>query len=228
MGARQLWEGLGATDAQDEAVEADAKTYLQHAVSVRGLVESGLPSLVFVILFRPVGTSGAAFVALGVAGAIVLERLLRRQRPHEALSGVLAVVLSVVLAVATGDAKNYFLPEVVMGLVGSLVLLGSIAIGRPLLGVLIGAVAPPLRGWRERPVIRRALVHVTAVAGVWAGIKALFLLVLYLGDSVELLAAAKLALGYPVLGVLVLYYFRVLRRALAAESAGTAPASLVV
>jgi hypothetical protein len=204
---------------------ADDKSALRHAFSLRGLVESGLPSVVFVATFRPLGTRTAAILALVVAFLMVAERLARRQRWQEAVSGVFGVVLSVALSAGTGEAKNFFLPEVVIGLIFSAVLGISILRGKPLLGVVLGAVAPPFKGWQERPVLRRAFVHITAVAGGWAMIKALILLSLYMGDNVELLAGTKLALGYPALAVLVLYYIRVVKRALVEEGAALAAAA---
>jgi intracellular septation protein A len=194
------------------------KSPLRHAFSARGLVESGLPSVVFVACFRFFGTRPAAAIALVVAGLMVVERLARRKRWQEALSGVFGVVLAVALSAGTGEAKNFFLPEVVLGFVFSAALGISIFMGKPLLGVILGAVAAPLKGWQDRPVLRRAFVHITAVAAIWAAIKATILFSLYLADNVEVLAAAKLALGYPALGVLLLYYFRVVKRALVREA----------
>jgi intracellular septation protein A len=200
---------------------ADAQNGLRRAFSVRGLVESGLPSVVFVVAFRFAGTRPAAVLALAVALLMVLERLARRRRVNEAVSGIFGVLLAVALSAGTGDAKNFFLPEVVLGIAVSGALLASVVMGKPLLGVVLGAVAAPFKGWQERPVLRRAFVHITAVAGVWAMVKALILLSLYLSDDVELLAGAKLALGYPVLAVLVLYYMRVVKRALLTEAGAT-------
>jgi hypothetical protein len=195
----------------------EGHTGVHPAFTVRGLVESGLPSVVFVVALRFVGARPAAATALGVALLIVVERLSRRKRVAEAVSGVFGVVLAVALTGGTGEAKSYFLPEVVTGLVGSAVLLGSVALRKPLLGVVLGVVAPPFKDWRERLLLRRAMTHITLVAGVWAAIKAMILLGLYLADDVDLLAGAKLALGYPALGVLLLYYVRVVRNALSRE-----------
>jgi hypothetical protein len=199
------------------------KTPMQHAFSLRGLVESGLPSVVFVVAFRFTGTRAAAVISLAVALLMVGERLLRKQRVNEAISGVFGVALAAALAGGTGEAKNYFLPEVVAGLAFSAVLLASVGMGKPLLGTLLGAVVPPFKDWRERPLLRKAFTHVTAVAGVWAAIKALILLSLYLADNVDLLAGAKLALGYPMLGVLVAYYWRVVKKALVKEALAATP-----
>jgi hypothetical protein len=204
---------------------ADDRSGLRRAFSLRGLVESGLPSVVFVATFRPLGTRSAAVLALVVAGLMVAERLARRQRVQEAVSGIFGVALSVALSAGTGEAKNFFLPEVVLGLAFSALLGISILRGKPLLGVVLGSVAAPFKGWQERPVLRRSFVHITAVAGAWAAVKALILLSLYLADNVELLAAAKLALGYPALAVLVLYYIRVVKRALVEEGAALAAAA---
>ena len=230
----RLWEGLKryAISAvlrpapAGKRADADTASAMRHAFSVRGLIESGLPSVVFVIAFRFVGVRPAAMLALATAALMVVERLARKQRVNEALGGVFGVVLAVALSAGTGEAKNYFLPEVVMGLLVSVTLLVSVVLGKPLLGMAIGAVVPPCKGWRDRPVLRRALVHVTTVAGAWAGIKALILLSIYLADDVELLAGAKLALGYPMLAVLVVYYVRVVKKALVKEAValGAVPA----
>jgi intracellular septation protein A len=222
----RLWAGvkklavaslLRGTPA-DEQTGQPEKTALQHAFSLRGLIESGLPSVVFVATFRFAGTRGAAALAMAVAVGMVLERRARGKRVQEALSGVFGVVLAVALSAGTGEAKNFFLPEVVLGFVFSAALGISIFMGKPLLGMLLGAVAPPFKGWQERPVLKQAFVHITAVAGIWAAIKATILLFLYLADNVDVLAAAKLALGYPALGVLLLYYFRVVKKALVREA----------
>jgi intracellular septation protein A len=197
----------------------DGKSALRHAFSARGLVESGLPSVVFVAAFRFMGTRPAAAIALAVAALMVVERLARKKRWQEAVSGIFGVVLAVALSAGTGEAKNFFLPEVVIGFAFSLALGISLFMGKPLLGVVLGAVASPFKGWQERPVLKRAFVHITAVAGIWAAIKASILFSLYLADDVELLAAAKLALGYPALAVLLLYYFRVVKKALVREAA---------
>lgn len=207
---------------------ADTTSGLRKAFSVRGLVESGLPSVVFVATFRAVGTRPAAVLALVVAGLIIVERLARRQSTQQAVSGVFGVALSVALASGTGEAKNFFLPEVVIGLAWSATLGVSVVMGKPLLGVIVGAVAPPFKGWRDRPFVRRAFVQVTAVWAVWAAIKAFILLSLYLADEVERLAAAKLALGYPAFAVLVLYAFRVVKKAVVKEALATAEAAPAV
>jgi hypothetical protein len=207
------------TDSVAVVTEQLEKTALQHAFSLRGLVEGGLPSVVFVVAFRFTGTRPAAAIAMVVALAIVAERLARGKRWQEASSGAFGVVLAVALSAGTGEAKNFFLPEVVVGYLGSAAFGVSVFLGKPLLGILLGAVVPSLKNWRQRPVLKQAFVHITSVAAIWAAIKATILLFLYLADNVDVLAAAKLALGYPMLGVLVLYYFRVVKKALAREAA---------
>ena len=206
----------------DERAADESRNLLQHALSPRGLVDSALPSIVFVVLLGPLGTSPAAYWSLGVSLLLVVVRLVRRQRLVEALSGVAGVVLAVALSAGTGEAKNYFLPEVVGGLAGAAVAAGSLLVGRPLGGLIIGAVVPSFRQWRTRPLLRGAAVHVTAVAGGWALVKALLLLSLYLADEVGLLGTAKLVLGYPAALLLFAYYARVVKRALALDAVAAA------
>jgi hypothetical protein len=204
-------------------VGVDTGNPLRQAMTPRGLVEGALPSIVFLVLFDATGTRTAALAALGVSAVLIAVRLLRRQRLVEALSGAAGVGLAVALSVGSGEARDYFLPDVVLGLLFGTALLVSALLGRPAFGYVVAAVVPSFRGWKELPPLRRAAVRMTLVAGGWAAAKALFLLSLYLGDRVEALGVAKLALGYPALLVLVAYYAYETRRSLAADGERAAP-----
>jgi hypothetical protein len=97
------------------------------------------------------------------------------------------------------DARAYFLPGIWVDAAYALVLAGSVLAGRPLLGAAHDWLfARDHRRWREDPRLHCAVVVLTLG---WAGLYALRASVqaaLYAGDEPELLAVAKLSLGWPL------------------------------
>jgi hypothetical protein len=105
----------------------------------RGLVDSGLPAVVFVFVNSLVGALAdrqtgldaaiAAAVATGVA--VVLLRLVRRETLQQAVSGFLGLAVAVWFARRSGEARGFFLPGIFINIGYGLVFLVSALIGRP-------------------------------------------------------------------------------------------------
>lgn len=182
---------------------------------------AGLPTLVWYMLFRFVHASllaaATAAVAIGLASMItivVFGGLLHwRWRPHLRLVAVSfgLLVVSVGLAVATGDAKDYFLPGIVVDSVYTLVLVASVCMRRPLLGLVISTV---LRRWRIPLVgVEREYRILTLM---WAGVFALeasVLALLYSLGDLDLLVVVRLVMRGPIHGIALLVTVTVLTRA---------------
>lgn len=171
----------------------------------RGMVDSGLPAVVFVFVNSVVTAFAeratglrAALVAAVVTGlAVVAVRLRRRETLQQALSGFFALGVAVVLAARSGEARDFFLPGILINLAWAAVFAGSVVLARPVVGYLYAAL-DGLEGWREDRRLRR--VFGVATLG-WAGVFALRAVVqgaLYLADRTGWLAAARLLLGWPL------------------------------
>jgi hypothetical protein len=113
-----------------------------------GIAETVAPALVFVIVYTAAGnditTSGICAVAVAVVFG--LARVLRRQTPIYALSGVLGVAISGYIAHRTGKAENFFLLGFLLNIAYAGAFLISMVVRWPLIGVLVSALSASRRG----------------------------------------------------------------------------------
>lgn len=197
---------------------------------VRGLIDSALPVIVFVVANTIGGLDVAVWSAIAVGVGIVVLRLVRKESLQQAFSGFLGVAVAAFIAKQTGEAKGYFLLGIWGSLVYSVLFALSALIRRPIIGVVWEWVSPSPRPWRTRPPLMRVY---TATTLLWAALSLSRFLVqnsLYDADQTGWLAAARLAMGYPLtialLAVTVLWVRRVRHRdedaaQAAAPAAGT-------
>ncbi len=166
---------------------------------VRGLVEAILPGLGFLIVYavtREVLPSVIAPVALAVLFVIV--RLVSRTPATQAFAGVFGIALSAGLALFTGRAEDNFALGLVINVVSVVVLLVSLAVRWPLIGLIAGVLTNELTEWRKHKAKRRVL---TIATWLWVGVFSLRLAVqapLYFTQQTELLAGMKLLMGVPL------------------------------
>jgi hypothetical protein len=166
---------------------------------VRGVVESALPGVVFVVVY--VATSAltpALLAAVGVTVAAVVVRLVQRTPVTQALAGVIGVGIGVFWAWRSGDAQNYFAYGLWTNAAYGLACLVSVLVGWPLVGVVVGLLRGEGTSWRDDRAERR---RYAAATWVWVAMFALRLAVqvpLFLGASVGWLGTARLVMGVPL------------------------------
>jgi len=172
----------------------------------RGLIDSGLPAVVFVLVNSVVQAFGerdtalnAAIAASVVCGlAIVVLRLVRKETLQQAISGFFGLAIAVFFARRSGEARGFFLPGIFINIAYGLAFLGSAVLGRPIVGYVYGAVEGLDARWRADSRLRRTF----AVASVgWSLVfasRAVVQAVLYVMDRPGLLAASKLLMGWPL------------------------------
>jgi hypothetical protein len=73
---------------------------------------------------------------------VFLLRLVRRESMQQAVSGLFAVAVAVVIAARTGQARDYFVLGIVRNAGIGVVLLGSLPVRWPLVGVVAEFLAP--------------------------------------------------------------------------------------
>jgi hypothetical protein len=181
-----------------------ASSLLSAVGGVRGLAESILPGLGFLILYSLTkDLLLSVLVPVGIALVFVVIRLIQRTPITQAFAGVAGIAISAVLALITGRPEDNFVPGIVINSVSLFVLLLSIVVRWPLIGVIVGFLTNEGSAWRTRPAQRRVLYLAT---WMWAGLFALRLCVqvpLYLAGEVEWLAGTKLLLGVPLYAALL-------------------------
>lgn len=165
---------------------------------VRGLVFSSIPILAFVPVNAIWGLTVAMWAAIGVAVAMLLWSLVRRENPQPAISGFIGVAICVLIAWRTGSAKGYFL----YGIITQAVYAGAFAISAlvrwPLVGVIWGFLDGQGMAWRRIPEARRWYTVATCLWAALFTIRAVLQYVLFLNDEVNWLGAARIGMGWPL------------------------------
>src|SRR5205814_3767498 len=77
----------------------------------RAVVDTGLGPIAFVVANALFGLHTAAYVAVGLAVLVMIERLIRRRPVTNAIGGVLGTGLAVFIALRSGHASGYFVPR---------------------------------------------------------------------------------------------------------------------
>lgn len=176
-----------------------AKSLLAAVGGIRGLVEAILPGLGFLIVYAITQEVLPSVIApVVVAVAFVVIRLVTKSSVTPALAGVFGIALSAGLALFTGRAEDNFVLGLIINVVSVLVLLVSLVVRWPLIGLIVGVLTNEFTAWRKDAAKRRVL---TLCTWLWVGLFSLRLVVqapLYFSGQTEWLAGTKLLMGVPL------------------------------
>jgi hypothetical protein len=165
----------------------------------RGLIDSALPSMLFILIFVfQKNLNNALIASLVLGGVLLIIRLFERKSLTQVFSGFIGLSISVFLTWRTKDASNFFLTGIVTNGIYGFFLLISVLIRKPLIGYLVGSLVGDTSGWLKHPLLVRAY---TTVTWLWVAVFGLRLLVqipLYLNDNIALLGTVKIFMGWPL------------------------------
>jgi hypothetical protein len=108
----------------------------------RGMVDASVPTVVFIVGNSIGGLTAGIWSALASALLVFVLRLVRRQSIQQGISGLFAVAVAVAIAAASGQARDFFVIGIVRNAVIGVVLVGSIPLRWPLIGVVAEFMAP--------------------------------------------------------------------------------------
>lgn len=210
--AARRFDGVRASDFDDAAAPADTTdpetrttpTMWEQMGGPMGMVDSGLPVLVFIIANLIGGLGWGIGAAVGAGVFIAILRLLRKQPITQAIGGLFGVGIAAFIASRTGEARGFFLLGIWTAVLYGGVLLVSILVRWPLVGVLWESLNGRGTTWRSNRRLVRLYDYATAV---WVVVFALRFAVqqwLYDENQVGWLAAAKIAMGTPLFLVAIL------------------------
>lgn len=165
----------------------------------RGLIDSGVPSLLFLITFNLTHRLNSAIMAALILSALLtLMRLIKRETLQHAISGIVGVAICALLARHTGKAADYYLPGLITNLVYGFIYSILNVIGWPLLGLMLGPILGENLHWRTDPIRKKAYIK---AGWLWVGMFISRLVVqypLYKSGQLNLLGTARLVMGYPL------------------------------
>ncbi len=179
----------------------------------RGIVDSGLPTVVFVIAYLVTGNEVmlSVWIALGAGALVAAWRLLRRESLQQILAGLVGVGISAFVASRTGTGEGYFIPGLLQNIGYLAAFLISILIGWPLVGVIVGFLTGRGVSWRSDRELRRVYA---AASWIWVGLFGLRIVVqgpMYLAGWVGPLGVAKVVMGVPLFIAAGYFTYLVLR-----------------
>jgi hypothetical protein len=164
----------------------------------RGLVDSGLPVVVFVAANAIAGLTAAIWAAVAAGAVLFVLRLVRRETVQQAVSGFLGIAVAAYIASRTGEAKGFFLLGIWASFLYAGIFLVSVLVRWPLVGVIWEYVESGGSEWRRSRPLMRVYTWTTLV---WVGVflsRGLVQRFLYEEDRTGWLAVARLAMGYPL------------------------------
>ena len=165
----------------------------------KGLIDSGIPSVIFLVVFNVTDRlNSALFASIVISAILTIIRLIRRDTIQHALSGFIGVLICAWFANRTGNASDLYIPKLLTNLgYGTVYLIANIA-GWPVLGLMLGPILGENLKWRNHPERKRAY---TLASWLWVVMFFTRIAVqypIYRSGNVNLLGTVNLAMGYPL------------------------------
>jgi xanthine/uracil permease len=167
----------------------------------KGLIDSGLPSILFLVVFNIADDlKTALYAAVATSALLTIIRLARRDTIQHVISGFIGVAFCAYLANRTGNATDFFLPKFLTNLVYGTVYLIANVVGWPIIGLVLGPILGENLAWRKNPERKKAYIR---AGWLWVAMFYVRLLVqvpIYLSgpENLNLLGSVNLAMGYPL------------------------------
>ncbi len=165
----------------------------------KGLIDTGIPSILFLVTFNlRKDLQEALFAAIAVSAVLTIIRLAMRDTIQHAISGFVGILICAWFANRTGNPSDLYIPKLLTNLgYGTLYLLTNLA-GWPILGLMLGPILGENLGWRNNPARKRAYIQ----AG-WLWVAMFFTRIavqypIYKSGNLNLLGTVNLAMGYPL------------------------------
>jgi len=166
----------------------------------RGLIDSGLPALVFLIVFNLSSReiNAAIYAAVGLSIILTLIRLLKRETVQHAFSGLIGVAICALISKRSGSAADFYLPGLWINAGYALMYTVTNLIKWPILGLTLGPILGENLMWRKDPARLNAYIK---AGWLWVGMFVARLMIqypLYQSGNVNALGTARLFMGYPL------------------------------
>ncbi|MER5882114.1 DUF3159 domain-containing protein [Streptomyces sp. NPDC001910] len=187
---------------------------------ISGTLTAAAPTIAFLAVNAAATLDTALLAAGATAIAAFAWRLLRKEKLRQAVIGLLVVAVCAAVAALTGEARGFFLVPALIPFAVLAICLTTIAIGRPLTGLLLNRVSGGPADWRTEPRLRRVYRNSTWVCIAVNAVNATLQVVYYRGDEPLILGIIHIATG-PVFAVIVAGTIAFARRAMPARPATT-------
>jgi len=165
----------------------------------KGLIDSGVPAVVFLIVFNVTKEVNTAIVAaLSLSMLLAIIRLIMKDTIQHSVSGVIGVLICAYFANRSGNATDFYIPKLLTNLGYGTVYLIANLVGWPILGLVLGPLLGENLTWRKNPARKKMYIKAS-----WIWVAMFFSRIavqypIYKNGNVNLLGTVNLAMGYPL------------------------------
>jgi hypothetical protein len=223
-----------ASAEDDEPLPSMSEQIADQLGGVRGLIESSLPVLAFVLFNvilgdAVVGLDKRTALYWAIAGSVIsaigigVFRLFRKEPVRHAVNGLFGIAVGAYLAWRTGDAKDFYLPGILLTFGQAAVLLLSVVVRKPLIGYAWGIMANKgHQDWFGNSKLFRTFQWLTLVWVVSLTVRAGIQYYLWEQGEANALGIVRILISWPIYAGTFAYTAWAIHRVTTAQS--TAPA----
>ena len=177
----------------------DKETVINALGGKKGLIDSGLPSIVFLVVFNiKHDLKSSIWAALSLSITLGIIRLAKKDTIQHSVSGILGVLICAYFANRTGNASDFYIPKLLTNLAYGTAYLVANLVGWPLLGIVLGPLLGENLEWRHDPARKKIYTRAS-----WIWVLMFFTRIavqypIYKSGNVNLLGTVNLAMGYPL------------------------------
>jgi hypothetical protein len=166
----------------------------------RGIVESAVPTIAFTLSYLISAHDLRLSLTIAVALAVLLlvARVVQRQPVQFVVNSLVGIGIAAVFAARSGKAEDVYLPGILYNAGYAVVMIASVLVRWPVVGLIIGSVTGDVSAWRQDPAIVRLCGRLTWVLVAPCVIRVAVQWPLYVAGHVGWLGATKIALGWPL------------------------------
>jgi len=195
----------GATDDEEsENLPSFSEQVADQLGGIRGMVESSVPVIAFVLANIIWSLKPALVVAVALGLAIAAFRLSKRQSVRHAVNGLFGIAIGAFIAWRTGEARDYYVPGILLSLAYGIAMLVSITVRRPLVGWIWSLVADKgAKRWHEDSGLRRTFNWLTVIWATTYLAKVVINVLVYFAAGLTndqkgtILGIMRITLGFP-------------------------------
>jgi hypothetical protein len=221
----------------EESLPSMSEQIADQLGGVRGLIESSLPVLAFVLFNVLLGDAVAGLekrtalywaLAGAIASALAIGgyRLARKEPVRHAVNGIFGIAVGAFLAWRTGNAKDFYLPGILLTFGQAAVLLLSIVVRKPLIGYAWGIMAN--RGhqdWFDNSRLFRTFQWLTLVWVVSLSVRAGIQYYLWALGEANALGIVRILISWPIYAGTFAYTAWAIHRVTSTQQPDAQPAS---
>jgi hypothetical protein len=193
-----------AGQEESERVPSFSEQVADQLGGVRGMVESSVPVIAFVLVNIVWSLKPALVVAVALGLAIAGFRLSRRQSVRHAINGLFGIGIGAFIAWRTGAPQNYYVPGILLSFGYGIAMIISVTVRRPLVGWIWSLVADKgATRWFSDHGLRRTFNWLTLLWAATYLVKVVINTLVYFADGLTdnekatILGIMRITLGFP-------------------------------